>query len=123
MEPKLKIKKSAPDAYIPIKSQSGSSVYDILAKEDFIIKAKNSYPFFSGISIKVPEGTCGLFIPEKLLIFDSNVIFQPNEYTNLDGMLYNNYERDLSIRRGICVGHLIIYRVITPDIEEILGTK
>ena len=119
----LKVKRLIADAFIPIRSQQGSSIYEILSREDFIIKGKNTHSFMSGISIKVPEGTCGLFVSSKLLICDSNLIFQPNEYTNLQGMLYNNYERDLSIRRGVVIGYLIIHRVVTPDIEEILGTK
>ncbi|ESZ98329.1 deoxyuridine 5'-triphosphate nucleotidohydrolase [Sclerotinia borealis F-4128] len=123
--PPLLIKKLSPRARLPTRGSAFAAGYDIYAAKETIVPAKGKALVDTDISMAVPDGTYGRIAPRSGLaskhMIDTGAGVIDSDYRGqVKVLLFNHGEKDFEVKEGDRVAQLILERIYTPEVTEVL---
>ncbi|AGE56352.1 dUTP pyrophosphatase [Paramecium bursaria Chlorella virus NE-JV-1] len=121
----LLVKKLSEDATIPVRATIGSAGYDLSSSVDILVPALGRIPVPTGLAIVVPENTYGMIASrsgnaKKYGIGVLTGTIDSDYRGEVFVLLFNTSERDFIINKGDRVAQLILSKIETPDVAEII---
>tara|TARA_B100000795_G_C22735618_1_gene413229 strand:- start:659 stop:1144 length:486 start_codon:yes stop_codon:yes gene_type:complete len=106
--------------HIPRRPTMSSAGFSLYATNDGCITARGSTTFSTGISVNIPFGHFGRIegfstLYEKLLV-PIPLIIDENNPDIIDICLLNHSNKIHQIKKGDCIGQLIIARYVVPRV-------
>ncbi|EMR82454.1 putative deoxyuridine 5 -triphosphate nucleotidohydrolase protein [Botrytis cinerea BcDW1] len=123
--PPLLIKKLSPRARLPTRGSAFAAGYDIYAAKETVVPAKGKVLVDTDISMAVPDGTYGRIAPRsglasKHMIDTGAGVIDADYRGQVKVLLFNHGEKDFEVKEGDRVAQLILERIYTPEVTEVL---
>ncbi|KAM3158971.1 Deoxyuridine 5'-triphosphate<br_nucleotidohydrolase [Botrytis cinerea] len=112
----------------PAPATNGSAFaagYDIYAAKETVVPAKGKVLVDTDISMAVPDGTYGRIAPRsglasKHMIDTGAGVIDADYRGQVKVLLFNHGEKDFEVKEGDRVAQLILERIYTPEVTEVL---
>lgn len=108
-------------AFEPTRAHSTDAGIDIRAKEDCVIDANGSGIFHTGVHVKLPKGTAGLFVSKSGLNvkhgLTSTGLIDEGYNGELVAKLYNHTNVPYEVKAGDKITQLVVIPVVYPEIK------
>lgn len=119
---KLKIKLDT-GAKMPTRAHATDAGLDIYSKDTFIIEAKDSCTFNTGVHIAIPAGFVG-FLKSKSGLnvkhgITSEGVIDAGYTGSITVKLYNNSGYAYKVNAGDKISQLVILPILTPELEQV----
>ena len=121
---KIRVKRSSPDAIIPVRATSGSAGYDLFALKDVL----NIFPgcremIETGISMEIPQQYYGRVAPRSGLALKSGIDVLAgvidSDYTGDIGVILVNHGSNIfSVKKGDKIAQIIFEKKGTFELVE-----
>lgn len=110
-------------ARMPTRAHAIDAGLDLYAKDTYIVEAKDSCTFDTGVHIEIPEGYVG-FLKSKSGLnvkygITSEGVIDAGYTGSIAVKLYNNSGCDYKVNAGDKISQLVILPIITPDLEQV----
>jgi len=121
----LQVQKLNPDAILPVRANSGSAGYDLVAYTETVVYPGNRTVVPLGIALKLPEGTYGRIAPRSGLAVKHGLdvlagVVDPDYTGEVKVVLFNtDFHTPFVIHPGYKIAQLILEKCVTPEIHEI----
>ncbi|CAD6441562.1 0a2c19c7-3ad5-4bea-8969-2308a8c4e32c [Sclerotinia trifoliorum] len=117
--------RNSPRARLPTRGSAFAAGYDIYAAKDTVVPAKGKAMVDTDISMAVPDGTYGRIAPRsglasKHMIDTGAGVIDADYRGQVKVLLFNHGEKDYEVKEGDRVAQLILERIYTPEVTEVL---
>ena len=110
-----------PGAYVPQRAHSTDAGLDLLSPIDINILPGTREIIDTGVHVQIPDGYVGLLTSKSGLMANYGILntgtIDSGYRGSLKTVLFNLGEDILEIRRGMKVTQLVLFPIITPEIE------
>ena len=110
-----------PWALMPRRAHDTDAGLDLYSPEDFVIKARGSYPVDTGVYVEIPEGYAGFIKSKSGLNFKYGIQSEGVVDYGYTGpimvKMYNHSDKDYTVRAGDKITQLVILPILTPELE------
>lgn len=108
-------------AYAPERAHSTDAGLDIRANHEGIVKAHGSCSFHTGVHVKLPKNTAGLFVSKSGLNVKHNItstgLIDEGYEGELVVKLYNHGDTDFAVNAGDKITQLVVIPVLYEKVE------
>lgn len=115
---KIKLEKYA---FMPVREHITDAGLDICAMDDGIVRARQSEVFHTGVHVKLPRSTAGLFVSKSGLMVDHEITSTGLIDEGYDGevlvKLFNHGNEDYHVSRGDKIAQLVVMPVMYEPVE------
>ena len=123
--PKLRVKKLAPEAFIPVKGSEHAAGYDLMSIGEAVVPARGKALISTGISMAIPTGNYGRIAPRSGLAAKNFIdvgagVIDSDYRGEVKVLLFNFGETDFKIAQGDRIAQLIIEKYTRTDLEEVV---
>jgi len=123
--PSFQIKKLSSKARTPTRGSKLAAGYDMYASKDTVVPAKGKVLVETDIAMAVPTGTYGRIAPRSGLAVKSFIdtgagVIDADYRGQVKILLFNHADTDFEVKEGDRVAQLILERIYTPDIVEVV---
>ncbi|XP_058787870.1 deoxyuridine 5'-triphosphate nucleotidohydrolase [Vicia villosa] len=121
----LRVKKLSDKAVIPSRGSPLSAGYDLSSATDAKVPARGKALIPTDLSIAVPEGTYARVAPRSGLTWKHSIdvgagVIDADYRGPVGVILFNHSDVDFEVKVGDRVAQLIIEKIITPEVSEVL---
>ncbi|WJX31129.1 dUTP diphosphatase [Trifolium repens] len=121
----LRVKKLSDKAVIPSRGSPLSAGYDLSSAADTKVPARGKALIPTDLSIAVPEGTYARVAPRSGLTWKHSIdvgagVIDADYRGPVGVILFNHSDVDFEVKVGDRVAQLIIQKIITPEVSEVL---
>jgi len=110
-----------PGAYVPQRAHPTDAGLDLLSPVDINILPGTREIIDTGIHVQIPDGYVGLLTSKSGLMANHGILntgtIDSGYRGSLKAVLFNLGENILEIRKGMKVTQLVLFPIITPEIE------
>lgn len=108
-------------AIMPTRAHECDAGLDLYAREDVFLPMYDSHVFDTGVHVEIPKGYVGMIKSKSGLNVNHNITSEgviDCGYTgSIRVKLYNNGNRNMTIKKGQKISQLVIMPIITPELE------
>ncbi|XP_074573697.1 uncharacterized protein LOC141830108 [Curcuma longa] len=120
----LKIKRLSSTAIIPQRKTSGAAGYDLAADENGVIPSGGRLLIRTGICMEIPPKTYARIAPRSgmALRYGVNIgagVIDSDYRGEIKVLVFNHSDREVEIRRGMCIAQIILEKILVPEVEEV----
>jgi len=124
----LKVKKTSPDAQLPIRGSGGAAGYDLQSIESCVILPGKRAVVATGLSFELPAGVYGRIAPRSGLAVKHGIqvgagVVDADYRGEVKVVLFNHDNNPYVIKPGYRIAQLILERCETPEVEEIFDSS
>jgi len=110
-----------PGAYVPQRAHPTDAGLDLISPIDINILPGTREIIDTGIHVQIPDGYVGLLTSKSGLMANHGILntgtIDSGYRGSLKAVLFNLGENILEIRKGMKVTQLVLFPIITPEIE------
>lgn len=123
---KLRVKRLSPDAVLPKRATPGSVGYDLYAAQSVDLDPHSKVMVRLDVAVAVPSGYYGRIAPRSSLAANHHLhvgagVVDADYRGPVSVVLFNLSPTDsYFVRKGDRVAQLILEKVATPDVEEVV---
>lgn len=118
----LKVKRLTETAVLPTRGTPESAGLDLYCDEHVTVRHGRNQLVSTGISVKIPEGHCGLIWPRSGLSMKGLDVMAgcvDEDYTGEVGVLVTSHTDKVVVAKGDRVAQLLIVPINYVDVEEV----
>lgn len=108
-------------ATMPLRAHENDAGYDLYAREEQIVPARESAKFDTGVHIELPPNTVGFLKSKSGLNVNHGITSEGVIDVGYTGSivvkLYNHSGYDYLVKKGDKISQLVILPIQTPDLE------
>lgn len=124
----MEVKFLSSSGRLPKRADVGAAGYDLYAAYDKVIPSKGRALIGTGIAIRIPTGTYGRVASRSGLSFKYGLevgggVIDESYRGEVGVILYNHSEQDYEVKDGDRIAQLILERIETPEVKEVLELK
>jgi dUTP pyrophosphatase len=121
----LKIQRLSKDAILPMRATQGSAGYDLTSPIECNILPRSTCCVDLGMIIQIPDGHYGRIAPRSSLALFNAIdigggVIDCDYRGSCKVILFNHSNENYSIKRGDKIAQLILEKISTPDVIEIM---
>ncbi|CAM0951437.1 unnamed protein product [Alopecurus aequalis] len=121
----LRVKRLSPNAVLPSRASTRAAGYDLTSAVPTVVPARGRALVATDLCVAVPEGTYARIAPRSGLAWRHGIdvgggVVDTDYRGPVGVLLFNHSDVDFAVRPGDRVAQMVIERVATPEVAEIV---